>query len=401
MLIAMDRALSGRRVDADGHLHVEVSNMTKATVNGYYGREIPGWQELGLDADRTYQMLRDPDEIRKGIGTLNGKPILYDHKPISADNHDHALTVGSTGTNAAFDGTYGCNSMSLWSKVAIDGVNSNRKRQLSAAYRYTPVMDAGEYQGLRYDGKMTDISFNHVALVIEGRAGPDVLVGDEAMKLKSRTGLLAQGVITATIAPALKPGSAIDLAPALEGVTAASFAMDGARVALADKVKAIVTPFLAADQNVDGLADALGTIQPVAADDDEIKEPVAKAEEKPAVKVETKEAAPAMDSATVDNMIAAAVAAAEARMGELNIALNAVKPFVGELVAMDSAPAVYKVALDKMGVALDGVPEVGFKALFGAMAKTKATPPVAQDAAPEPTVMTEIDKSLAHLGKVY
>jgi hypothetical protein len=385
--------------------------MTKATVNGYYGREIPGWQELGLDADRTYQMLRDPNEIRKGIATLNGKPILYDHKPISADNHDHALTVGSTGTNAAFDGTYGCNSMSLWSKVAIDGVNSNRKRQLSAAYRYTPVMDAGEYNGLRYDGKMTDIQFNHVALVIEGRAGPDVLVGDEAMKLKSRTGILAHGAIMATIAPKLKPGSAIDLAPALESVTGASFAMDGAPAALADKVKAIVTPFLAQDQNVDDLPTALGAVTPVAGDDDKIGDPAPapaptptptpSPTPSPAPTPAPTDTPPAMDAATVDTMIANAVKAAEARMAGIDEARTAVRPIVGELVAMDSAPAIYKVALDHMKVDLTGVPEVGYRGMFNAMAKATVKPTVAQDAAPAPTVATDIDKQLSAFGKVY
>jgi hypothetical protein len=353
-------------------------------------------------------MFRDPEEIRKGIGTLNSKPILFDHKPISADNHDHALTVGTTGTDAAFDGKYGVNSMALWSRKAIRAVESNSRRELSCGYRYRPDMTPGEYQGLPYDGVIRDIEFNHVALVVQGRAGPDVLVGDEAMKLKSRTGILAHGAIMATIAPKLKPGSAIDLAPALEGVTGASLAMDGAPAALADKVKEIVAPFLAQDQNVDNLAEALAYVTPIAQDEDAIADPV-KADDKKDDKTSGKAAVaeikkddpPAMDEATVATMIAAAVAKTRAEGVEIGIARDAVRPLVGELVAMDSAAAIYKVGLDHLKVDLTGVPDSGYKAMFGALAKATDKTPIAQDAAPTPSVLTEVDKMLSPFGKVY
>ena len=39
-------------------------------------------------------------------------------------------------------------------------------------------MTPGDYQGEPYDGLMRDIVGNHVALVREGRAGADVVVGD-------------------------------------------------------------------------------------------------------------------------------------------------------------------------------------------------------------------------------
>ncbi len=49
--LAFDRA-SVRTTDVDGHLHVSESNISMATVNPYIGREIPDWQELGLDRRR-------------------------------------------------------------------------------------------------------------------------------------------------------------------------------------------------------------------------------------------------------------------------------------------------------------------------------------------------------------
>ena len=60
-------ASSARTVDENGFLHVTSSHITKATVNPYYGREIPGWQAAGLDPEKIYYGLRDPRELQKMV----------------------------------------------------------------------------------------------------------------------------------------------------------------------------------------------------------------------------------------------------------------------------------------------------------------------------------------------
>ena len=72
--------------------------------------------------------------------------------------------------------------MVIWCRRSIDGIDANRKRELSPGYRYRPDMTPGTWGGLQYDGVMRDIMANHIALVIEGRQGPEVTVGDENMK---------------------------------------------------------------------------------------------------------------------------------------------------------------------------------------------------------------------------
>ena len=52
-------------------------------------------------------------------------------------------------------------------------------KELSCAYRYDPDFTQGTYDGQRYDFVMRNIRGNHVALVEEGRAGPDVVVADK------------------------------------------------------------------------------------------------------------------------------------------------------------------------------------------------------------------------------
>jgi hypothetical protein len=121
-------------------------------------------------------LLRDPEEIRKAATSLNGVQLLIKHTPVNAQDPHQDKTVGSIGTDAEFDGEYLDNSVYVNVQEAIDGIESGRQRELSAGYHYVPIMEPGIFKGQSFDGKMTDIVFNHVALVESGRAGPDVTV---------------------------------------------------------------------------------------------------------------------------------------------------------------------------------------------------------------------------------
>src|SRR5260221_11757019 len=84
--LAFDRACV-RTVDRDGRLHVEVTNISKAAINPYLGREIPGADELGLNPDQVYQLFRDSAELKKGAATFNNIPLLSEHVPVPAADH--------------------------------------------------------------------------------------------------------------------------------------------------------------------------------------------------------------------------------------------------------------------------------------------------------------------------
>lgn len=194
-LVAFD-ATSLRRKDENGFLHVAVSHISKETVNPYRGREIPGWPDLGLDPDRIYQGYRSGAALKAGAETFNGLPLLMDHHPDSADNPQKEHRVGSLGTDAAFNAPYLDNSLILTDARAIELVESGLTRELSASYRYEPDFTPGEFQGQAYDFIMTNIRGNHVALVEEGRAGPDVLVADKGMALDPNSAGLAPAPAT-------------------------------------------------------------------------------------------------------------------------------------------------------------------------------------------------------------
>jgi hypothetical protein len=175
--MALDKN-SVRSKDADGRLHIDQANISKAVVNPYKGSEIPNAAELGLDPEKTYRLLRHPDELAKAAKSFNNIPILSEHQPVSADEHPAELVIGSTGNDARFEPPYLKNSLTIWPQSAIDAIESGEKRELSCGYRYTPVMQPGVYEGQSYDGIMTALVGNHVACVPEGRAGSDVVIGD-------------------------------------------------------------------------------------------------------------------------------------------------------------------------------------------------------------------------------
>lgn len=175
---AFDR--SSRTIDGDGHLHVASSVITRACVSPYQGREIPNYQVLGLDANKTYMLLRDPEELKRAAPTLAGKPLMTEHVPISADSHRHRLVVGAV-ANPVWKNSELCAELTVWDGFAIDAIQDGSERSLSAAYKYTPVMTPGTFNGTRYDGVMRNIEFNHVALVSEPRV-LGAMVGDSKPK---------------------------------------------------------------------------------------------------------------------------------------------------------------------------------------------------------------------------
>jgi len=181
---------SARTIDEQGFLHVEINNISKATVNPYRGDEIPNYVELQLDPYKIYYILRPAEELEKSISTFNNLPLLDKHIEVSAfDLEDPEVkkhVVGSTGEIATFNAPYLQNSLVIWTANAIEGIMQKTQTQLSCAYRYDIDMTPGIYEGNKYDGIMRNIRGNHVALVSEGRVGPDVVVKDEK-SIKSKT----------------------------------------------------------------------------------------------------------------------------------------------------------------------------------------------------------------------
>lgn len=397
---AFDR--SARRIDADGRLHVDRSHISKATVNPYYGKEIPGYEALGLQPDTVYRLFRDPVELERGAATFARLPILSEHVPVTVDTPRPDLVVGAIGSEITFTPPYLDADLCVWDATAIAGIETDKVRELSCAYRYVPVMEPGEFEGQPYDGRMTEIQGNHLALVEVGRAGSDVVVADAnpfnfketAMKMSKLGKALFAALCAAS--PVLAADSAL---PALVGTA-------NRKTFKKDDVKA---KLLALDASIDSnqLDAVLDAILDVEQDPKPVETPAAAAaDESPADKLRallagkvddaTLEAAcgllatPAADADPKEEPgmkkedVTAAMDGLRKELREANEATREVRHIVGD-VAMDSAAEIYGFALDHMKVdraGVEGAPAL--RALFKVAAANKAsTAPVhvAQDSA--------------------
>lgn len=249
-------------------------------------------------------------------------------------------------------------------------------------------------------------------LVKEGRAGPDVVVGDEKPipKIKefismakkpsiTRGGAAALTALSLYLKPKLAQDAKIDLAPVLAKVTSSNF--KASQPAILAGLKKAAEGKLAQDSSIEDAAEvieALADILPeeeadLATDeddtdeDDDKKKEVAEDEdgEGDGDKV-TKTAMDAAIAAAVKSATKTATAAAIKTQQDIRDAERAVRPYVGDLaMAHDSADAVYRTALTSLGVDIDGVHPSAFPAILKLQPKPGDAPParkpIAQDAA--------------------
>lgn len=370
--IAQDRSL--RSYDQDGRLHVESSNISKATVNPYYGSEIPNYQQLGLEPKKVYYLLRDPEELEKAAQTFNNLPLLSKHIPVSADEPQKEVIAGTTGSDTVFEDGYLKCSLAVWDAEAIAGIESGEQVELSSAYHYTADMTAGEFEGWHYDGVMRDIVGNHVALVDVGRAGRDVVVSDadpfherKTMKLKAG----AKARIQAAVQPLLAQDA--ELSPD----------------ELLQVIGSLTNEVQTAEDDGEDLPPE--NVENVGTDEDEPEdgennpapaEPEEPAEDEEPEAPESGAPKPAQDAAiskmAMDAAIKRAVEAERKRSQALATAQREVAHIVGD-VAMDNAADVYKFALEQSGIDVTGVHPSAYRAMVGMLGKPKQ--PMAQDAA--------------------
>jgi len=174
-LMAFDRSM--RTETVDGRLLVEGCNLTKANVCPYLGREIPRAAELGLDPDKIYMLYRDPAEIEAAAHTYERVPLMMQHIASTADSPQKFCIVGTV-SNVRFRHPFLVGDLTIWDAEGIRAVESGAQRELSCGYRYSVDMTSGEADGVKYDGVMRGLVCNHIALVDQGRAGPDVFVND-------------------------------------------------------------------------------------------------------------------------------------------------------------------------------------------------------------------------------
>lgn len=403
-LMAFDRQ-SARSIDADGRLHVSKTNISKANVCPYFGREIPNWQELGLDGDKVYRLYRDPEELAKGASTFNNLPILNKHIRVTVEEPKKENVVGSIGSDVSFDEQYLKASLCVWDAPAIAGVESEKQCELSAAYYYRADMTPGTApDGEAFDGVMRDIKGNHLALVEAGRAGPDVYVADSdpfvkntikpketpAMKMTKLGKALF--VSLRGLSPKIAQDSALPAlvgeaekktfkkAAALKGLLAMDSEID------AEKADEIIDAVIGVEES----PEAVELDRELGQDEPDLMGFLAgklSPEDLEAVKgmmTPAKDAEPGMKPEAVEEKVTAAMDSMRVEFRQLEQAKVDVRAVVGDVIGMDSAEEVYRFALGKMGHDHKDMPAAGLRTMFNAVKDVKASRPaprIAEDSA--------------------
>lgn len=380
--LAFDRA-SVRTIDANGRLQISRTNISKANVNAYYGREIPRSEELGLEPNKLYRLWRHPDELRKAAKTFNNIPVLSKHIPDFPTDPPNEFRVGVTHSNAEFDGTYLTVGMSIWDNSAIAGIESGEQRELSASYKYVADMTPGVTpDGEPYDGVMRDIFGNHEALVPDGRAGPDVLVADSLPPELNHMRKHKVAAIRATLKPLLAQDADLEAE-----VRKALLALDEAEKEDEKENKP-------ADDEDDDEKDKKKTADDEDDEEDKDKKKTAEDEDD---EEDDKVSKTAMDSAIRLAADSATKKAAE-NFRKIREAEQVVRPLIGDVIAMDSAEDVYRTALEQSGVDIAGVHPSAYPAMvkMAISQKENSRPVIAQDSAS----VSEFEKAFPTAGKL-
>ncbi|PHM67868.1 DUF2213 domain-containing protein [Xenorhabdus sp. KJ12.1] len=373
--LAFDRSM--RSKDGNGHLIVERTILSKAAINPYRGQEIPNYQGLGLEPERVYYLLRDPQELERATKTFSKKQLLIKHIPVDSDKPQKEYTIGAIGSDISFEDGVLYGDLCVWDGYAIDLIESRKMQELSAGYGYTPDMTAGEFEGQPYDGVMRNIYGNHVALVERGRIGRDAIVADHQtvdleteMKLKKG----ASPIIAAQIKKAL----AMDADLSEESLRAVITAVTSQLAQ--DSDPDVIKNANDNEQKPEGAKDTdpkapEGGSKPEGAKDNHLEEKGAEDNEDDKAKDEKdKDDKPAMDAAMIEQR-------AVERVTALFQAREDVKPLVG-VVAMDSAEQVYGYALKQKGIDTTGIHTSAYKSMVGMLLSNQtsaAKPSVAMD----------------------
>jgi hypothetical protein len=159
----------------------EDNPLIKVGVFMYSGAVVGGGFEPNemVPVYRPAEELSDPECIK----SANNKAIIEDHTMISKNYEpgtrlpDDVPVEGWTDSVSYFDGTYIRDTLIPHSQN-FDNLMAAGKKQLSAGYYCVYDIASGVFNGQPYKAIQRKIRFNHFAIVLEGRNGPDVAVFD-------------------------------------------------------------------------------------------------------------------------------------------------------------------------------------------------------------------------------
>jgi len=169
---------SKREIDINGWTEIKDNPISKVGVFEYSGAQI----SKQLEPDKIYRVYR-PEQELSCIESFKLVPWINEHVMLGNDV-DGGLTPaeekgieGVIGEEVYFKDGYLLGNLKIFSKNMSNLINDG-KIELSIGYRCEYDITSGSFNGVQYDAVQKNIRGNHIALVEEGRSGPDVAVLD-------------------------------------------------------------------------------------------------------------------------------------------------------------------------------------------------------------------------------
>lgn len=169
-----------RLTDDNGFITVPNNPISKVGVFPYMGKEIGA-----SDPNKIYKVYRSEEELSAPdtIESFKLVPFIDEHAMLG--NYGMAAEKkgiqGVIGSDVYYEAPYLKGNLRIYSE-ATKSLIKNGKIELSPGYLCRYDFTEGVFNGEKYDAIQRDIRGNHLALVEEGRTGPDVAVQDKAGK---------------------------------------------------------------------------------------------------------------------------------------------------------------------------------------------------------------------------
>lgn len=169
-----------REYDTNGWFEVKDNPLSMVGVFPYSGRSISPEAEQ----DKIYMVYRPAEELGTNECIDSFKLIPWIDNHVMLGSEEDGLTPseqkgvqGVIGQDVYFDGEILKGNIKVFSQ-AMANLIANGKKELSCGYRCRYEYAPGTYNGIAYDYVQREIRGNHLALVENGRMGPDVAVLD-------------------------------------------------------------------------------------------------------------------------------------------------------------------------------------------------------------------------------
>lgn len=183
---AGEDSTSARQFDTNGWMEIKKNPISKIGIFPYSGRAIGYTDER---ASQIFRVLRPEEELASPecVESFKLLPWIIDHVmlgPSAVDAFPEAAVQteqkgidGIIGENVLYENGVLYGNIKVFSEQMAREIESG-KVELSAGYKCDFDLTPGVFNGEAYDAVQRNIRGNHLALVSEGRCGPDVAVLD-------------------------------------------------------------------------------------------------------------------------------------------------------------------------------------------------------------------------------